>query len=163
MDDGPIRQLTDDWQRELPGLDVGPMATLAQINRLSLLVNRQIEQALSANGSSLAEFDVLSALRRQGAPFRLKPSELSRRVMLSPSSMTHRVDPLEKTGLVERQSDPSNRRIIPVALTPEGVAVAETLVQIVVEVQVEVLRSLSPTERRALDETTTRLIGDLTD
>ena len=161
MSKNPIQQLTEDWQRELPELDVGPMATLAQVNRLSLLVKRRIESALSAAGSSLADFDVLSALRRQGPPFRLMPSELSRSVMLSPSGMTHRIDLLEAAGLVERQSDPTNRRSTPVVLTAEGVRVAESLVEIVVDVQAEALQTLSSAQQSALDQAIGRVLDDL--
>lgn len=159
MDSNPIDQMTQAWACELPDLDTSPMATLAQVNRLSLLVNHRIEEALNNAGSSLAEFDVLSALRRQGAPYVLKPSELSKHVMLSPSGMTHRVSLLEAAALVERRADPSNRRILPVALTSEGIEVAERLVRLVVEVEAEILAALTLPQRSTLD----RLVGRLTE
>ncbi len=157
----PIEQLVASWQRELPDLDVGPMATVARLNRLSLLVNRRIDDTLAAHGRSLGDFDVLAALRREGAPYRLMPSELSRRVMLSPSGMTHRIDLLETAGLVERHVDPRNRRSTPVGLTAEGVRVAEEMVRLVVDVEAEVLGSLSATQRSALDRATSAVLGDL--
>jgi len=158
----PIEELAESWRRELPDLDVGPMVTVAHLNRLALLINRRIEEALASHGSSLADFDVLSALRREGSPYRLKPSELSRRVMLSPSGMTHRVDLLEAAGLVERHLDPTNRRSMPVALTVEGVQLAQTLVRVVVEVETEILRGLTPGQRSSLDIATRSVIDDLT-
>ncbi len=158
----PIAELADSWQRELPDLDVGPMATVAHLNRLSILINRRIEDTLAAHGSSLADFDVLSALRRQGSPFQLKPSELSRRIMLSPSGMTHRIDQLEAAGLVERHLDPSNRRSMPVALTAQGVRLAETLVRVVVKVETDILHRLTPDQRTSLDSVTSLVIDDLT-
>lgn len=157
----PIEHLVQSWTHELPDLDVAAMATVARLNRLSLLVNRRIEDALAANGSSLADFDVLSALRRDGAPYRLMPSELARRVMLSPSGMTHRIDQLETAGLVERQVDPANRRTMPVALTDEGVRLAEVLVRIVVEVETAILRPLSADQRATLDSAARRVIEGL--
>ena len=158
----PIQEMTEAWRQELPDLDVTPMATLAQVNRLALLVNRRVEEALSEVGRTLADFDVLSALRRQGSPYRLKPSELSRQVMLSASGMTHRVDLLEAAGLVERQLDPDNRRITPVALTDEGVEAAEALVRLVVAVEADVLNCLSSKQQSSLDRLTSRVIAHLT-
>lgn len=155
----PIQEMTDAWREELPDLDVAPMATLAQVNRLALLVNRRVEEALSGEGRTLADFDVLSALRRQGPPYRLKPSELSRQVMLSASGMTHRVDLLEAAGLVERQLDPDNRRITPVALTDEGVQAAEALVRLVVAVEAGVLDCVTPSQQSSLDRLTGRIVS----
>jgi DNA-binding MarR family transcriptional regulator len=162
MSSDPIDALVESWQRELPGLDVAPMATVARLNRLSLLVNRRIEETLVAHGSSLADFDVLSALRRSGAPYLLKPSELSRQVMLSPSGMTHRVDLLEAAGLVERRRDPANRRTMPVALTEAGVQAAEELVRVVVDVESEILGRLTRAQHTSIDDATRTLLADLT-
>lgn len=159
MADDRIADFTAAWKRELPDLDVGPMTTIANVNRLSLLINRRIDDALSAQGRSLADFDVLAALRREGAPYRLKPSELSKRVMLSPSGMTHRVDLLEAAGLVERHLDPTNRRSMPVALTPEGIERAEELVRLVVDVEAGILGALAPAERASLDTATRAVIN----
>lgn len=90
------------------------------------------------------------------------PSELSRRVMLSPSGMTHRIDLLESAGLVERRIDPSNRRSMPIALTQAGIEAAESQIRMVVALETQLLRSLSAQQQTSLDRTATALLEHLT-
>ena len=111
------RELVDSmvrsWQHELPDLDVDAMASFALLHRLSALVRRQVDVFMADHGISTGEFDVMSALRRSGKPYEMRPAEIAVAVMLSPSGMTHRLDLLEAAGFIERLVDPSNRRTAP--------------------------------------------------
>ena len=157
----PVEGLVEGWKRELPDVETAPMATVARLNRLSGLLNRRVADALDERGSSLGEFDVLSALRRQGPPYELMPSELSRRVMLSPSGMTHRIDLLQEAGLVNRRLDPSNRRSMPVALTAAGIEAAEALVRLVVDLETRLLQPLGAKQTASLDGAASALLEHL--
>ena len=81
---------------------------------------RAIDEALSAaHGISIKEFDVLITLFN--APDqRLRMTELSESVVLSPSGMTHLVTRLERDGLVARAADANDRRSFLVTLTTAG-------------------------------------------
>jgi DNA-binding MarR family transcriptional regulator len=96
------------------------MALAARIHRASALLLRRASAAVQRAGLKLGEFDVLSALRRSGAPFSLTPSELAERVMMSPGGLTNRLDRLEAAGLVRRTVASSDRRSRDVALTAKG-------------------------------------------
>jgi DNA-binding MarR family transcriptional regulator len=161
MDSDPIDHLGNQWRLELDDLDTAAMVTVARLNRARALTIGQVERALTAAGSSLADFDVLSALRRQGPPYQAKPSSLARSIMLSASGMTSRIDHLEKAGLVQRVIDPTNRRTAPVALTPAGVAEAERLVRTLVATEEELLSSLTPRERSTLDRVLRKLAASI--
>lgn len=158
MSPEPIDRLQRGWSLELPDLDTSAMATVARINRLATLLRRSVDRQLIAAGSDLAEFDVLSALRRSGSPYRLKPSELARQTMLSPSGMTHRIDQLEARGLLVRVTDPGSRRTAPVQLTDAGLAASERLVRAAVEVEMQLLSAISDRDRRHLDRIVTSLL-----
>ena len=160
MDD-PVDQLRSQWLTELPDLDFAAMASVARLNRTRTLVMNHVAEALENAGSSVANFDVLSTLRRQGAPYQLKPSSIAKAVMLSPSGMTNRIDHLEDLGLVERIVDPSNRRVAPVALTPAGVAESERLVRILLETEQQLLAGLSAKEQTSLDTLLAKLDASL--
>ncbi|GAB4314740.1 MAG: MarR family winged helix-turn-helix transcriptional regulator [Candidatus Zixiibacteriota bacterium] len=54
----------------------------------------------------------------------LKISELARRVYLSSSTVVGIVDRLEERGLINRQRDPVDRRLVRVVATPAGVALS---------------------------------------
>jgi DNA-binding MarR family transcriptional regulator len=81
---------------------------------------RAIDEALAAaHGLSIKEFDVLITL--YNAPdTRLRMTELSESVVLSPSGMTHLVTRLERDGLVSRSADANDRRSFLVTLTKKG-------------------------------------------
>lgn len=157
----PIKLLEEGWKREVPDLDTRAMATVAMLNRTVGLLRRRIEEHMAANGSTLAEFDVLSTLRRTGPPYQMKPSAIARNTMLSPSGMTHRVDQLEAAGLVERVVDPNSRRTAPVALTEHGRQKVENLARTLTEVEEHALQVLSDNERDELDDLLAKLLRSL--
>lgn len=152
-----IDGLDDAWRRELGDLDTRAMTTIARLNRTRGAVIGELERTLEAAGSSLADFDVLAALRRQGPPYRMKPSSLARAILLSASGTTSRVDRLEAAGLVERLADPDNRRTLPVALTDRGLAESERLVRRLVEAEERLLSRLNAAERDELDRLLAKL------
>ncbi len=157
----PIEQLEAGWKRELPDLDTKAMTTVARLNRTMGLLRSRIERHMSANDSTLAEFDVLSTLRRAEPPHEMKPSAIARATMLSPSGMTHRIDQLETAGLIERVLDPTSRRTAPVALTEQGRTKAEHLARSLAEVEAQALRALTDREHGQLDELLNKLLTGL--
>ena len=80
----------------------------------------------SEHGLSLGEYEVLVHLSEEpGRAIRM--SELAGRLHLSPSGITRRIDGLAKSGLVERQACPSDRRGLNAVLTPLGMKTLTTV------------------------------------
>jgi MarR family transcriptional regulator, 2-MHQ and catechol-resistance regulon repressor len=75
------------------------------------------EESITKAGLCLTDFAALEALLHKGP---LTISEIQNKVLLASGSMTAAVDRLEKLGLVERKSSPSDRRARVVELTPKG-------------------------------------------
>src|SRR6266446_4422527 len=73
--------------------------------------------AFADHGLETWEFDVLSALRRQGPPFQLTPGALLRATLVTSGTMTNRIDRLVRKGLVRREPDPRDKRGVLVTLT----------------------------------------------
>jgi DNA-binding MarR family transcriptional regulator len=115
-----VDRIVEEWNRERPDLDVSPTHTLQRITRLSLLQGASFARVFGVYGVSFGEYLVLAALRRAGPPYRMNPTRLFNAVILSSGAMTNRLDRLESLGLVERQSDPTDRRGRLVALTDRG-------------------------------------------
>ncbi|GMA86261.1 hypothetical protein GCM10025868_15110 [Angustibacter aerolatus] len=57
------------WRRERADLDVQPLEVLSRVSRLSRHLDRARGAAFAEHGLEGWEFDVLSALRRAGAPY----------------------------------------------------------------------------------------------
>src|SRR5262245_47887004 len=103
-----VDAIADQWRSERPDLDTTPMAVIGRISRIATLVQRELERVFAEYGLSGADFDVLAALRRVGAPFQLTPGALTRSTMVTTGGMTKRLDRLEATGLIRREPDPGD-------------------------------------------------------
>ena len=81
--------------------------------------HRMIRQRFAESvGLPTTDFDAVSVLAQAGAP--MKPTDLGTQLALSSGSVTALVDRLERSGVVERASNPTDRRSVHVALTPHG-------------------------------------------
>lgn len=121
----PVDELLAAWRVELPGV-LGPESEL--VKRVLLLAQALGDATaveLPELGLTGAEFDVLAALRRAGAPYARKPNELTKALMLSSGGISNVINRLEARGLVERRADPADGRGSRVLLTPAGVELAE--------------------------------------
>ena len=155
-----VDEMVAEWQRERPDLGpaLGAMGTIGRIGRLAVLGTRVVEAGMAEHGLSVADFDVLAALRRSGEPYELKPSDLSRTLMLSPAGMTSRLDRLEQAGYVDRRMDPDDRRSFLVRLNDAGRAKVDEAVTDHVAREDALLKALGRGEREALDDLLRRLV-----
>jgi DNA-binding MarR family transcriptional regulator len=77
-------------------------------------------------------------------------TELSRIMSIERSSLTSMVDRLERRELVERQSDPADRRACRIALTPDGNKLADQVHGAYTDRIGELTGTLSATQRKAV-------------
>jgi len=108
------------WARELPGVDVSALHVLSRVTRLAHHLDRARRAAFAEHGLEAGEFDVLAALRRAGAPYEASPGRLGTVTMVTSGTMTARLDKLENRGLVQRRTDPQDRRASIVRLASPG-------------------------------------------
>jgi DNA-binding MarR family transcriptional regulator len=97
-----------------------PFATVIDLLRAHALIEERFAGELgSVHGLALNEALLLMHLER--APLRrLTRVDLAKRLHASPSTVTRMAAPMEKTGLVVRQSDPRDARLAYVTLTKAG-------------------------------------------
>ena len=115
-----VDRLVAAWRRERPDLDVRPLEVLSRVTRLARHLDRARRTAFAEHDLEVWEFDVLSALRRAGAPYVLSPGQLLAQTLVTSGTMTNRIDRLEEKGLVQRLPDPADRRGVHVRLTRRG-------------------------------------------
>ncbi|ABB57189.1 MarR family winged helix-turn-helix transcriptional regulator [Synechococcus elongatus] len=125
-----IDRILEQWQQELPQVNVAPLAVTGRLLRIARLLEKQRETLLAKYGLSVWSFDVLATLRRQGPPYQLKPTDLYSLLMLSSGAMTNRIDRLEQDGIVVRSRSGSDRRSVIVQLTPKGIALADAVMPV---------------------------------
>ncbi len=115
-----VDDLVAAWQAQRPDLDVEPLQVLSRISRLARHLDIARRGAFADHDLESWEFDVLSALRRQGPPFQLTPGALLRATLVTSGTMTNRIDRLAAAGLVRRKPDPRDKRGVLVILTNLG-------------------------------------------
>ncbi|GAT82696.1 MarR family transcriptional regulator [Streptomyces sp. F-3] len=120
------------------------------MSRLARHLDRARRQAFSEHSLEPWEFDVLTALRRAGAPYQLSPGQLLTQTLVTSGTMTNRIDRLAKKGLVERLPDPNDRRGVLVRLTEEGRDRADSSLAELLEQERAILAELSPAQQAEL-------------
>lgn len=147
----------EQWTRELPDLDTVGMAVLGRARWITLKVRPAIEAIFDRHGLDTGEFDVVATLLRSGPPYRLRPTELYRSLMISSGGLTNRLARLEKAGLVRRAESGSDARSLPVELTGKGRATAEAAIRADMECEATLLAGLSSEEQEALGRLLSKL------
>jgi DNA-binding MarR family transcriptional regulator len=149
-----VRDEVDDivgrWRTERPDLDVAPLEVLSRVSRLARHLDRARRAAFAAHGLETWEFDVLSALRRQGPPYRLSPGALLRSTLVTSGTMTNRIDRLEQSGLVSRHPDPADKRGVLVELTDAGRATVDAAMSALLSRERELLTGLDDVQQAEL-------------
>jgi DNA-binding MarR family transcriptional regulator len=84
-------------------------------------IQRETNAVLRARGLTAAQYNVLRILRGAGAQG-LSCSELGSRLVTFDPDVTRLLDKLEARGLVQRQRDLADRRVVVTSLTPAGAA-----------------------------------------
>ena len=145
-----VDDLVAGWRAERPDLDLEPLQVLSRVSRLARHLDRARRMAFAAHGLETWEFDVLSALRRQGMPHQLSPGALLRATLVTSGTMTNRIDRLAEGGLVRRLPDPQDKRGVLVQLTDRGQAVADAALTDLLEQERGLLAGLDSRERELL-------------
>jgi DNA-binding MarR family transcriptional regulator len=138
------------WAAERPELDTRPFAIVGRIGRAAHLLDTAVEEALAAHGLSRWSWDVLTALRRSGPPYRLTPTSLYRSLMRSSGAISNRLNRLERQGLIRRVPDPADGRGVMVELTPAGRRLVDRVIAEHLENERRLVAGLSRAEQREL-------------
>ena len=145
-----VDDILEQWSEERPELETSSLGVVIRILALSRGLKNQATFALGPLDLELFEYDVLSALRRQGPPYALLATELAKETGLSSGAMTNRVDRLEVRGLVRRRSKNNDRKTVMVSLTAAGRKLIDNAIKLRLGAADDCLRDLTPGDRSNL-------------
>jgi len=145
-----VDEILEQWARERPDLDATPIGVVGRISRLARELEARLEPVYREHGLEPGWHDVLATLRRQGPPYRLRPSDLTGALMVSSGGTTKRLDRLEQAGLVARAPDPGDRRGTLITLTKAGLELIDALTGAHLDNERRMLDGLSEAELRRL-------------
>jgi DNA-binding MarR family transcriptional regulator len=149
--------LIQQWGHERPDVDVSAMAVFGRLHRCFDRYRDQIAEVFERHDINMAAFDVLSALRRSGPPYRRTSGELAEQTLVTTGGISLRINRLEAAGLVTRERDPRDGRVVHVTLTEAGLRVVDAVVDDHFRNELRMLAGLTATQRRELAELLSRL------
>ncbi|GAA0792853.1 MarR family winged helix-turn-helix transcriptional regulator [Marinobacterium sediminicola] len=132
-------ELTDVSQKYWPEASVGVSLIAPAIYRLHEYLNRLARELFKQYNLQSAEFETLCALRNSPEPYRITPTELYRKLLVSSGGMTKILLRLEDKELIERPANLADARSRLVALTPKGKSLIEKVTAQLIEQEAELV------------------------
>lgn len=121
--------------------------TFIKLTRATESLLTRLAHCGSLHGLTISQFGVLEALYHLGP---LNQSELGEKLLRSGGNITLVIDNLEKQGLVTRERDLRDRRLVNVSLTPSGEALITQVFPEHLDAIVAEMSVLTPQEQDAL-------------
>lgn len=146
--DNIIRQ----WAAARPELDVSPMAIFGRLHRAFLLYRTQTHELFERYGTNEAGFDVLATLRRSGPEHRLTAGQLAKQCLVTTGGVALRVNRLDTAGLVSRERDAEDARVVYVSLTEQGRELVDKVADAHFANEARMLDGLPEDKQKALAE-----------
>ena len=129
--DSFIDEITRQWERERPDLDLGDFLLAIYLRRLGRLIESEYERMCQARfGMSAWDMRVLLALRRGGPPYAMRPTDLFEALLVTSGAVTKQVDRLQRRRLVKRLPDPDHGGGFRVQLTERGLEMVDAAVEL---------------------------------
>ena len=145
-----------------PYLDEAPPRGLfTRLARVALHVSRLQDEAMRAVDLRFSDYTVLATLYKEDVPGGLPVSRLADLVLRPMGSITQVLDRLAKQDLVRRAPDPSDRRMVLIAITEEGERVARRGATVYDRVHARVLEGMAPDDLTQVDQGIRRLLEAL--
>lgn len=161
--DDPVDVIISQWEREIPGMDVSALAVFGRLHRGYVRYAALLSDVFEKHGINMASFDVLAALRRSGPPYRRTAGELAGIGLITTGGLTLRLDRLEQAGLITRERDTADRRVVYAQLTDAGLTLTGQVAQEHFANELRMLSGLSKSERAQLAGLLAKLENSLID
>lgn len=147
-----VGKIVEQWKRERPDLDVSPMGVLGRLQRSSKILTALLTDEISKLGLEFWEFDMLSTLRRAGAPFILSPTQMFSTLMITSGTLTHRLKRLEQRGLISRKVNEEDSRSMLVCLTESGKNLIDEAIEAHLANEKRIISNIPQEKLHQLDE-----------
>jgi DNA-binding MarR family transcriptional regulator len=121
------------------------------LNQANHAVRSRLDAALAAIEMTGIQYTVLSVIGRHEG---LSSAELSRRFFVTPQTMNELIGLLERRDYIVRKADPSNRRILRMAVTDNGREMLDRCDALADAVERDVFGAMPEEDYRRLSELT---------
>jgi DNA-binding MarR family transcriptional regulator len=145
-----IDWIIEGWEKELPELDIAPIAVINRLERLQVYLRSEVATVFERFGLTAPSFAVIATLRRSGKPYQLSQRTLMDALQLTAGTISVRIDRLVRDGIVERMPDPHDQRGVLVHLTEKGERLFDQVAPLHLANEDRLLSALTPEQREQL-------------
>lgn len=156
-----VGEIIRQWAQSRPELDVSALEIFGRMHRSFLLYRSRINGVFEQYGTNEAGFDVLACLRRAEPDFRRTAGELAKQTLVTTGGLTLRVNRLEEAGLVLRERDAEDARVVYVTLSDAGRELVDRVADAHFAELARMLVGLDPGQKAQLAGLLTVLEGSL--
>jgi DNA-binding MarR family transcriptional regulator len=161
---GLSHEISRQWRRERPDLDLQNFLLQIYLQRIGRIIEARLSKmCLHRFAMRAQDMRLLLALRRGGAPFAKRPTDLFRALLVTSGAITKQVDRLAKKKLVRRLSDPDYGGGFLVQLTDHGVETVDRAATVIARESFigPAMAVLKPAERNAAEQFCLALVAAL--
>ena len=144
------RQLRDEIKQATP-FERPEEETFVSISRTAAVLGHALGEAFKPHGITATQYNVLRILRGAGQGG-LCRNEVRDRLIAQVPDVTRLLDRMEAAGLVSRERDEGDRRLVTTRITPAGLRLLDRLRAPVMEVQRRYLGHMSAKQLATLTE-----------
>lgn len=145
-----LARLSELFLQDVSSGDRSATRVIWHIIRLARHAEQRLEfEVHRPRGWSWAGFRIMVNTLALGT---VEPSQLAAILGVSRPTVTSNLDRLERDGLLERQTDPENRRRVRVVLTDKGRAAVEQVIPVQQALEKEMLSGVPPRQRAQLED-----------
>ena len=117
---GSSDPLVAEMAESMGELTPGSFELMRHVARLAGMLEGVLQPQLTRAGLTRAEYDILGTLKAAAPDHRLRPTDLSRRAILTSGGTSNAIRRLEQRTLISRSKDSEDGRSTWIQLTPEG-------------------------------------------
>lgn len=154
-----VDEIIDQWAVQRPELNVSALEVFGHQERAYSRYRSSLNHFFDRYGISVAMFDILVTLRRSAPPHRLTAGELATASLITSGGVTMRIDRAERAGLVVRERDDVDRRVVYSRLTTKGKDLIDRICDVHFARLEKILEIFSAQEREQLASLLAQLEG----
>lgn len=135
-------ELIEDWVRLAPEIDPVTEGVVERVHLIARALDLACAEIATPHGINTRDYDILARLYWTGEPHRLTPTQLANGTGTPTTSITSRLDRLERLGLLRRVPAEHDRRSLLAEMTPEGIELFRDMVREQARVETAAFRRL---------------------
>lgn len=121
--------IADSWARERPDLAASALGLTVRIRALAIMIDHELARIAERENIQTDDLLLLFALRRVGAPYCLRPTDIYGLLNVTSGAATYRIERLVKNDLAQRIGDPEDGRGYMLQISDHGMSVIDRCVE----------------------------------